>query len=160
MRGARSKTNLANPLGYCSYKPEPRVFGICLEKCSPLVRKAVVRLMTDFRSDITIKKIAEELKVHPSHLERETRKYCDSTTLKQLLIGFRLQYAVFLMTETDLKLHDIPEMSEFPSGKDFSRSFHLHLGMTATEYRRHLTFEDFMDNYTSNRNLRQRECGI
>lgn len=143
MHDAISKKNLSTPLGNCGYNPELNAFGVRLEKCSPLVQKAVVRLLTSFRSDITIEMIAEELKVHPSHLEREMRKYCRPITLRQLLIGFRLQCAVFLMADEKLRLNVIGEKSGFSSARDFYRSFRCHLGMTAKEYGRRYSFADF-----------------
>jgi AraC-like DNA-binding protein len=136
-------------LDHNGFRPDPSDFGISLEKYSPLVRKAVVRLMKDFRNNITIEMVAEELKVHPCHLEREAKKYCKTLTLKQLLIGLRLHCAVFLMTDEELRLNEIAELSGFSSARDFYRCFRSHLGMTAKEFRRQYSFEDFKLIYSS-----------
>lgn len=109
---------------------------------------AILRLMTDFKNGITIKNLAKELNVHPSHLEREYKIYYHSITLRQLLIGFRLHYAIFLMPREELKINDIAEMAGFSSARDFYRSFRRHLGMTAAHYRKSHRFENFKSIFT------------
>jgi AraC-like DNA-binding protein len=138
---------------YINFQPDPNVFGLHLKDCSPRIKMAVLRLMNDFRNNITIENLAMGLRVHPSHLEREYKKYCHSITLKQLLIGFRLQYAIFLMPRKELKLNEIAEMAGFSSARDFYRSFRRHLGMTAAQFKRSYKFENFKSIYAKTRKL-------
>jgi transcriptional regulator GlxA family with amidase domain len=133
------------------FQADPNIFGLYLEDCSPRIKMAVLRLMTDFRNNVTIENLAKELNVHPSHLEREYKKYCHSITLRQLLIGFRLHYATFLMPRRELKLNDIAEMAGFSSARDFYRSFQKHLGITAAQFKKSRRFENFKSIYTKTR---------
>lgn len=157
MREAASRAKLPMALGPNIFQPDTTEFGLDLMRCSPRIRKAAHRLVIDFMRNITIEEIARDLGVHPCHLERESKNYCGSITLKQLLIGIRLQYCVFLMADKTLKLNVIGEMSGFSDPKNFSRSFRTHMGVTASEFRKLHTVEDFVPIFQKHRLARLTE---
>ncbi|HTY11527.1 MAG TPA: helix-turn-helix transcriptional regulator [Bacteroidota bacterium] len=136
------------------YQPDPNMFGVHLELCSPIIRMAVLRLMTDFRNNIRIENLAKDLNVHPSHLERQFKNQNDTITLKQLLIGFRLHYATFLICFENLKLNEIAEKAGFASARDLYRSFRHHLGITAAHYKQSCKFEHFKSIYDKGTRMR------
>ncbi|MGH7491815.1 MAG: helix-turn-helix domain-containing protein [bacterium] len=74
--------------------------------------------------------------VHRCHLEKEWRRECGRITPKQLLIGLKLHYSSFLMQNEGLKLKDIAWMAGYANEHEFYRSFHRHMGITASRYRR------------------------
>jgi AraC-like DNA-binding protein len=127
-----------------AFQPEVKIFGIDLEQCSKRIKKAIRMMMDEFRENITVDEIADRLGVHrSSHLEREWHQECGNITAKQLLIGLKLNYSTFLMRNEGLKLKDIARLAGFANEHEFYRSFHRHMGTTASHYRKHYTFADF-----------------
>lgn len=100
-------------------------------------------IIEEFRENITVEAIADRLDIHRSHLEREWHQECGSITPKQLLIGLKLHDSTFLMQNAGLKLKDIAHLDGFANEHEFYRSFHSHMGMTASCYRRDRLFADF-----------------
>jgi AraC-like DNA-binding protein len=132
-----------------AFQPEVKIFGIDLRQCSLRVKKAVRMMIDEFRENITVDEIAHRLGVHRSHLEREWHRQCGSITIKQLLIGLKLHYSTFLMQNEGLKLKDIARLAGFANEHSFYRSFHRHMGMIASRYRKDYTFADFRAVYRS-----------
>jgi len=100
-------------------------------------------MIEEFRENITVEAIAARVGIHRSHLEREWHQECGGVAPKQLLIGLKLYYSTFLMQNNGLKLKDIARLVGFANEHEFYRSFHSHMGMTASFYRRDRLFTDF-----------------
>ncbi len=130
-------------IGRRAFEPEVKVFGIVPEQCSPRIKKALRMMIQEFRETLTMEALADRLGVHRSHFEREWHHNCGTITAKQLLIGLRLHHSIYLMQNDGLKLKDIARRTGFANEHMFYRSFHRHLGMTASSYRRNHAFAEF-----------------
>jgi AraC-like DNA-binding protein len=135
-----------------SFQPDVRVFGIDPEKCSPRLKQAIQLVMEKFHANPSVEEIACRLGVHPSHLEREWRRDFGKIKVKQVLIGLRLHYAIFLMQNQGLKLKHVSDLAGFANEYTFYRSFRRDLGLTASAYRRLYMFKDFRTIYMKYRN--------
>jgi AraC-like DNA-binding protein len=126
-----------------AFQPEVKIFEIALEQCSKRIKKTIRMMMDEFRENITVDEIAHRLGVYRSHLERGWHQECGGITAKQLLIGLKLHYSTFLMQNEGLKLKDIARLTGFANEHEFYRSFHRHVGIIASRYRKDYTFADF-----------------
>jgi AraC-like DNA-binding protein len=138
-----------------AFQPEVKVFGIDLEPCSKRIKKAIRMMLDEFRENIMVDEIAHRLGVHRSHLEREWHQECGSITAKQLLIGLKLHYATFIIRNEGLKLKDIARLAGFANEHEFYRSFHRHMGIIASRYRKDYTFADFGSIYWDRQRTKQ-----
>ncbi len=126
-----------------SFQPDARVFGIDPERCSPRIRKAIKIMTEEFLENVTVGEIAHRLGIHRATLEKEFGRECMIISAKQLLIGLRLHYATFLMQNDGLKLKDIAHLAGFADEHKYYQSFHIHLGVPASTYRKLHTLKEF-----------------
>jgi len=130
-----------------TFAPAMEIFGVDAEKVSPRLRKACAIVKHEFRDNITVTEIARRLDIHPSHLEREWQHEISFLTIKQLIIGLRLHFSTFLMRNEGLKLKNIAGLAGFMTERDFYRCFRRHMGVTASDFRRQFTVNDFQTVY-------------
>ena len=87
------------------------------------------------REDISNETVAKHFGYHSYYLNRLLRQY-DETTITQLIIRYRLQYAEACMVSTDMTIAEIAAEAGFPNISYFSRLFKEKVGVSPNQYRR------------------------
>ena len=108
-----------------------------LSELSPCV-EAVIQAVHEFSDkDISLKTLAARLNMSPSYLGNLFRQQTGSY-FNDYLTQARLQYAIGLITATDMKMKDIVEKAGFSSQTYFNRIFKQHYQVSPIVYRRRL----------------------
>ena len=101
----------------------------------PLVQQAIKIINKNFRNDLSLKEVADELSVTP--------KYLGSIFMKNLNINFndylnnlRLKYACNLLLSTDYSIKEIAYNSGYNSEQYFLYMFKKQIHLTPSEYRK------------------------
>lgn len=101
----------------------------------PLVQQAIKIINKNFRNDLSLKEVADELSVTP--------KYLGSIFMKNLNINFndylnnlRLKYACNLLLSTDCSIKEIAYNSGYNSEQYFLYMFKKQIHLTPSEYRK------------------------
>ncbi len=95
----------------------------------------VLKYMSEnFRSDITLGSIASVFGINPSYLSR-TFKLKIGCGLIDILNGYRVDYAKYLLTNTDLPMTEICYESGFTSLRNFNRWFAKSEDRTPSDFR-------------------------
>ena len=89
-------------------------------------------------SDWSIENIAEQLHISKSHLQK-TYRNCFGSSIANDIIGFRLDMAKKLLSDTSLSVTEIAEKCGYSSYVYFAKQFRKITGMTPTDYRRNNT---------------------
>lgn len=89
-----------------------------------------------YRDPLTVRKIADEVGLHPKYLMRVFKKQC-GTSVWEYLTRLRVSHAQRLLVTTDLKVLDIAMESGFSSVAPFYAAFAAHTrGRRPLDYRR------------------------
>ena len=91
-------------------------------------------LHAHFRDNLSLKKVAEALGVHPVYLAREFRKHY-GCTLGEYLRRLRIELACRELCQSATPLIEIAAATGFYDQSHFSKKFKQLTGMTPTEYR-------------------------
>lgn len=108
---------------------------------SPLVIDAVKYIEEHYAQQLTVEEIARELSVNRSHLSRVFKNHL-GTSIKEYLIGVRINRAAFLLSLTESPVENIAYQVGFNSLVVFSRMFKKTTGETATSYRKRMKNEE------------------
>ncbi len=93
-----------------------------------------------YPENLTVEEIARQLSVNRSHLSRVFKNQL-GTSIKEYLIGVRINRAAFLLSLTDDSVESIAYQVGFNSLVVFSRMFKKTTGETATNYRKRMKNE-------------------
>lgn len=107
---------------------------------SPLAIEAVKYIEEHYPENLTVEEIARQLSVNRSHLSRVFKNQL-GTSIKEYLIGVRINRAAFLLSLTDDSVESIAYQVGFNSLVVFSRMFKKTTGETATNYRKRMKNE-------------------
>ena len=107
---------------------------------SPLAIEAVKYIEEHYPENLTVEEIARQLSVNRSHLSRVFKNQL-GTSIKEYLIGVRINRAAFLLSLTDDSVESIAYQVGFNSLVVFSRMFKKTIGETATNYRKRMKNE-------------------
>jgi AraC family carnitine catabolism transcriptional activator len=117
--------------------PQRMALGSKQSELHPVVRDAIAIMEDALEEPVSVPALAERLGVSQRKLERLFRKYLGSS-----VVGFyhvlRLQYARALLTNTNLSVREVSEVSVasgFASMSYFTKSFSAHFGKRPREYR-------------------------
>jgi AraC family transcriptional regulator len=123
--------------------------GLALELLAVLARKALGQrelrrpawlkraeeyLRARFLDSVSINELATEIGVHPMHLAREFRKHI-GTSVGAFVRNLRVDYALILLTDPDLPLATISNMTGFFDQAHFTRVFKQKNGMSPGAFR-------------------------
>lgn len=114
---------------YCRFVRTER-----LDQYSPLVRRAVTYIRLHLAEPLTLKQIAEGIRVSPSYLSRTFNREIGES-VSNYIAGARVEKAAELLKFTGLPVQNIAAYVGFANLNYFSRCFRLHKGMTPTQYR-------------------------
>lgn len=107
---------------------------------SPLVIETVKYIEEHYPHNLTIEEISQYLSVNRSHLSRVFKNQL-GTSIKEYLIGVRINRAAFLLSLTADSVESIAYQVGFNSLVVFSRMFKKTTGETATNYRKRMKNE-------------------
>lgn len=101
---------------------------------SPLIQKAVDFICLNFKDDLSLSALSDQLSVHKSYLstlfKRET-----GTTLTDFVTDRRISHAIYLLNTTSEPVQEIASACGIPDLSYFTKIFRRKKGMTPTQYR-------------------------
>lgn len=112
-------------------RPDQAVFQPDLD----LTKKAKELLYTNYAKSINSKYISKELGVSTNHLARLFKQHT-SLTITEYLAKLRVDKAVELLGQADIKVLDIAYMTGFESLSNFYKCFKEQTGSTPNKYRK------------------------
>lgn len=101
---------------------------------SPVIQSVVDFVSVSFHSDITLKDLAAQFSINPSYLSTLFKKELGKP-FTEYITEKRMDFAVQLLTQTDLPVGTIAVECGIPDNNYFSRLFKAQLGMTPLQYR-------------------------
>lgn len=101
----------------------------------PLVQKAINYINKNFRHDLSLNKVAEELSVTPKHLGSIFKQKMN-INFNDYLNNLRLKYAHNLLLSSDLSIKEIAYNSGYNSEQYFLYVFKKYLHLTPSEYKK------------------------
>jgi len=111
-------------------------------RLSPIVRRARQALRERFADpEITLEKLALELKVSPVYLSRMIKQEL-GVSFVALLTRMRIKKAIELLGATDMPIHEIAASVGYESQHYFSTAFKKTVGVSPNQYRRGAAFAD------------------
>ncbi|MEY8445931.1 AraC family transcriptional regulator [Enterococcus ratti] len=108
---------------------------------APLAIKTIEYIEKHYSQKLTVEEIAQKLAVNRSHLSRIFKKQL-GISIKEYLMGVRMNRAAFLLSLTDESVESIADQVGFNSLVVFSRMFKKTMGETATSYRKRMKNEE------------------
>lgn len=108
---------------------------------SSLVIETVKYIEGHYSHHLTVEEIAQQLSINRSHLSRVFKNQL-GTSIKEYLIGVRINRAAFLLSLTNDSVESIAYQVGFNSLVVFSRMFKKTTGETATSYRKRMKNEE------------------
>ena len=109
---------------------------------SSLAVETVKYIEAHYAEKLSVEEIAQHLAVNRSHLSRVFKNHM-GTSIKEYLIGVRINRGAFLLSLTDESVESIAYQVGFNSLVVFSRMFKKSTGETATNYRKRMKNENF-----------------
>lgn len=109
---------------------------------SSLAVETVKYIEAHYAENLSVEEIAQHLAVNRSHLSRVFKNHM-GTSIKEYLIGVRINRGAFLLSLTDESVESIAYQVGFNSLVVFSRMFKKSTGETATNYRKRMKNENF-----------------
>ncbi len=113
--------------------------------CSPMIDVVIHAIQSFSDKNLSLKTIAARLNVSPSYLGAMFRQQT-GMYFNDYLAKARIDYAMKLLSTTDLKVKDIVEKCCFASQTYFNRSFKRFYGTSPANYRRNLKMRDLEEN--------------
>ena len=108
-----------------------------LRNYSDLVGRAITIIHFDLNADLSLKNLAEQLSVTPSYLSAVFKKEC-GCTLTDYVNDRRLDYALHLLTNTNMQIQNIAFECGIQDPNYFIRLFKRRTGVTPSQYRKQL----------------------
>lgn len=102
---------------------------------SPVVRRAVIMIDADLSADLSAGAVASSLDVSLGYLSTVFKKEVGKT-LSEYVRERRMEYAEYLLLNTDLQVQSVAQSIGIIDLNYFTRLFKSHTGMTPTEFRR------------------------
>ena len=106
-----------------------------LNQYSYIIGKAITIISFDLTQDLSLDNIAKQLNVNSSYLSNLFRKEC-GITLTQYVINMRVEYAAFLLKNTDKLIHTISYECGIEDANYFVKIFKKNTGLTPSQYRK------------------------
>jgi two-component system response regulator YesN len=99
-----------------------------------IVQRAIHYIHENYAKDITLVFIAQKIRMNPSYLsvlfKQETGK-----TFSEYLTTYRMEQAIGLLKQGDLKIYQIAQQVGYVNGRHFSQNFRKFSDQTPNEYR-------------------------
>lgn len=111
-----------------------RKHGASAERSEPIAFAAKQFVDKQFRQDINLQKIAEQLHVNASYLGQRFREQFGEP-LNQYLNRIRIEHAARLLQQSSIRAYEAAELSGFQDAKHFTKTFKRIVGCTPQEYR-------------------------
>jgi two-component system response regulator YesN len=113
------------------------------------VRNAVIRQVIDYitrnyMNDITLTSVSQHVYMNHIYLSRLIKKETGENFL-EILTRIRLQKACEMLSDPDMKAYEVAEMVGIRDAGYFSQVFRKYFGMTPSEYREKLIFQQQSD---------------
>ena len=89
----------------------------------------------NYSDELSIRDVAEELKVSPSFLSRRLKQNLD-TTFVDILNQYRIKSALKLLSEGKMRIYEVSDAVGFNEYKHFSSVFKKYLGVSPGEFMR------------------------
>ncbi len=110
-------------------------FSYSQNKALAQIDSVLEYLKEHFDTEISNEDLGKLTGYHPYHINRLVLKHT-GLTLRQHLIGIRLENAKILLAQTDMPLYEISEKCGFNNSAYFSNNFKSKLGLSPGEYRK------------------------
>ncbi len=94
-------------------------------------------IQQNFKRNLTIKEIARKLYIHPTYLGCQINKWF-GCSYKEYLHKLRMEEAKRIVTETELRVHEIAYSLGYSSYNNFLKQFVKYFSIKPTEYRNKL----------------------
>ena len=107
-------------------------------ECNSYVTYALKRIQEGYSHKLSLEQVADECKVSVSYLGRAF-KLATSQTFLELLNRYRVQQAVNLMTQGELKVYEISDRTGLGDYKHFHYVFKKCTGISPTEFMQNLS---------------------
>ncbi|MFS0726104.1 response regulator [Paenibacillus sp. 1P07SE] len=105
------------------------------ERCRIEVRDAVSWIREHLQEPLTLQLIAEQVGLSPHHLSRLFREETGST-VGETITRLRMEKAVELLTQTNMKVYEVADRVGIPSYRYFTQLFRKWTGVPPTDYKR------------------------
>jgi len=99
------------------------------------VRQAFAYIRDHLQAPLTLQLIAEQVGLSPHHLSRLFREETGST-VGETITRLRMEKAVQLLSQTNMKVYEVAERIGIPSYRYFTQLFRKWTGLAPTEYKR------------------------
>ena len=94
-----------------------------------------IQTLIETNSEVSLTNISKGLNLNPSYVSRIFPKYFNNCTFKMHVNRLRLAYAIKLLEQNEILIHDIAIQTGFSDPSHFSRIFKKTLGKTPSEFR-------------------------
>lgn len=106
-----------------------------LKQYSYLIGKALTIINYDLSSDLSLHKISDQLNINPSYLSNLFKKEC-GCTLTDYVTQKRIEYSVYLLSNTNKQIQTIALECGIPDTTYFIKLFKKQNGMTPSQFRK------------------------
>lgn len=100
--------------------------------------KDIIQDQIDSQFYFDLKKISDELDLHPSYLSRAFSKYFDNMSFGEYIRKLRIEKAISLIEESQYSLAEIAYLTGFSDQSHFSRIFRQVTGFNPSRFRKKL----------------------
>jgi hypothetical protein len=100
--------------------------------------KGIIQDQIDTNLSLSLKEIAEELKVNPTYVSREFSKYFSNLSFGEYIRKLRIEKAIDLLSNPEHSLSEIAYLTGFSDQSHFNRIFKAHTGQNPSDYRKNL----------------------
>lgn len=104
----------------------------------PAIAKAVALMQENHSQALTVRQVARQVGLSPRQLERRFRSLFGLGP-REFLVRTRVRAAARLLRVSDQSLAEVALACGFCDQSAFARSFHQHVGVTPTAFRRHVS---------------------
>jgi hypothetical protein len=98
--------------------------------------KEIIQDQIDTNLALSLKEIAQTLKVHPTYLSREFSKYFENLSFGDYIRKLRIEKSIEMMKEPKYSLTEIAYLTGFSDQSHFNRVFKQHTGQSPSAYRK------------------------
>jgi two-component system response regulator YesN len=103
---------------------------------SYIIKQVHEIVANDMGQDTSVKTIADKVFLHPVYLSK-IYKSETGVSLSDYIIGKRMERALYLLKNSNLKIYEITSDVGYQNPQYFSKMFKKHYGVTPHEYREH-----------------------
>ncbi len=101
---------------------------------TPVVKQALHRIAQSYAEPLSLKSLAQELKIHPVYLGQLFHQETGST-FTEYFNRYRVDKAKALLVEGRYKVHEIAQMVGYPDTRYFYKKFKRYVGVSPMDYR-------------------------